>query len=111
VIEGTSALCPGDTYLINPDLSEDDYIFQWTRNDIDIDGANESSYLVTESGLYGLKLTNKGTAGCFIDPLPILIEYFDAIIFEEEVSDLTVCTGENMGGWFNLTEATDGVTF
>jgi gliding motility-associated-like protein len=111
VIEGSNALCPGDTFLIDSKLDPELYTFQWTRDGVDIVGANGPSYLVAESGLYGLKLGNKGTGDCVINPEPIKIEYFDSIILERELEDLIKCTGEGQGLIFNLQEAVEGLTF
>jgi gliding motility-associated-like protein len=111
IIEGSNALCPGDTFLIDSKLDPELYTFQWTRDGVDIVGANGPSYLVAESGLYGLKLGNKGTGDCVINPEPIKIEYFDSIILERELEDLIKCTGEGQGLIFNLQEAVEGLTF
>ncbi len=111
-IEGGNALCPGATHLLDTELDPADYFFQWTKEGENISGANGPSYLVTETGLYGLKITTINVeADVYNHPDPILIEYFDDIIFEHPVVDLVECTALNQGLFFNLSEAVEGVTF
>src|SRR5690606_19468108 len=113
VIDGSNALCPGDTFLIKSGLDPKEFTFQWTKDGKDILGENSKDLLITESGLYGLKLGDKGKGGCFIDPEPIKIEYYDEIIIEKNPKDLVKCRykGGDPYTTFLLDDALEGVTF
>ena len=111
-IEGENALCPGATHLLDTELEPTDYSFQWTKDGVNIPGANGPSYLVTETGSYGLKIVTVDVeAKIYNHPDPIQIEFFDSIILEHDPVNLTSCTAEGQGVIFNLSEALEGVTF
>ncbi|RYY33683.1 MAG: hypothetical protein EOP46_15730, partial [Sphingobacteriaceae bacterium] len=85
------ALCTGDTYVLNTNLSPADYTFSWTRNTQPVQsGATNPSYTVTEAGDYAVTITRPST-GC-VTTQTIRIEYTPQINPADPV-DLYACQG------------------
>ena len=74
-----SAICFGDTYVINTNLNPLDYTFKWTKDGVAISGAKSSSLTITKPGTYGVTY-NKIINPC--QPITdfIKIEYYPQLI-------------------------------
>jgi hypothetical protein len=43
---------------IKNEIPSDKYLYQWYKNELEIEGATEASYVVENSGRYFVKITN-----------------------------------------------------
>jgi len=97
-IETNTALCYGETVLVETGLSETLFDFEWFQDGEAIVGHNESSYLVSEWGNYRVFARIKGNPGCVISD-DINVEIFPEIT---PIAPLNIreC---NFGNPFDLT--------
>ncbi|SFJ31920.1 choice-of-anchor L domain-containing protein, partial [Myroides guanonis] len=109
VIEGGSALCPGETMVLKADLNPNDYVIQWTKDGMDLVGENGPTLTVNSKGSYGVKLDYKNVA-CYLEVDPIQVEYFDEIIIEKPPLNLVQCKSPTATTLFNLESSMKGVT-
>ncbi|MDY0201900.1 MAG: T9SS type A sorting domain-containing protein, partial [Tenuifilaceae bacterium] len=56
-------ICSGDDINVEFTSSIPGAVSQWFKNDVMIDGANQTSYTATEIGTYSLEVTEKGCSG------------------------------------------------
>ncbi|SFJ84751.1 choice-of-anchor L domain-containing protein, partial [Myroides guanonis] len=109
VIEGGSALCPGETMVLKADLNPNDYVIQWTKDGMDLVGENGPTLTISSKGLYGVNLDYKNVA-CYLVVDPIQVEYYDEIIIEKPPLNLVQCKSPTATTLFNLESSMKGVT-
>ena len=110
LISTASALCPGDTYIIEVITGQntDGFTYEWLQDGVPmLDENNQpittTSLEVEEPGLYTVLVTNPLAPDCSFNA-DMLVEYWPNPGFNE-AEDVTVC-GNPMGtATFNLTEA------
>lgn len=97
-IETNTALCYGETVLVETGLSEDIFDFEWFQDGEPIVGHNQSSFLVSEWGTYRVFARIKGNPDCVVSD-DINIEIFPEIT---PIAPLNIreC---NFGNPFDLT--------
>lgn len=97
-IETNTALCHGETVLVETGLSETIFDFEWFLDGEPIVGHNQSSYLVSEWGTYSVNARIKGNPNCMVSD-DINIEIFPEI---RPIAPLNIrqC---NFGNPFDLT--------
>ncbi|MBN2669156.1 MAG: immunoglobulin domain-containing protein [Bacteroidales bacterium] len=109
---GNVAICYGEEEALTADLNTD-YIYQWKYNNINISGANNNTYSVSESGLYNLSLINTNT-GCsstspyitvVVNPLPQpVISSSDELTYcVNDYTTLSLNTSYNSYIWDDLS--------
>ncbi|SFJ90759.1 choice-of-anchor L domain-containing protein, partial [Myroides guanonis] len=107
VIEGGSALCPGETMVLKADLNPNDYVIQWTKDGVDLVGENGPTLTISSKGLYGVNLDYK-YVNCYLEVDPIQVEYFDDIIIEKPPLNLVQCKSPTATTLFNLESSMKG---
>jgi gliding motility-associated-like protein len=105
LVDTLTALCDGETYVIDSNIDPALYDIKWRRNDVIIPGETTPSITVTEPGTYtieALYLTSTCTA-----TESIVIEYYDPVAETTgDPANLVLCdtTGSAL---FDLEENTD----
>ncbi|GAB4030534.1 S8/S53 family peptidase [Spirosoma gilvum] len=66
-----TTLCPGATLLVQSDTISSGLQYKWFRNDTLLAGATKSSYLITQTGSYKLRVTAEN--GCSATSLPMQV--------------------------------------
>ena len=104
LVANNTSLCPNETLTLNAFLPE--ATFQWFKDDIIIQNQINSSYTVTESGIYKVIVTQE--SGC-VSEGEIIIEY-ESFEFNNNIN-FQICgvSGENSGE-FNLNNASELVS-
>jgi hypothetical protein len=100
-IEDNTALCFGESVLLEPGLDETIFDFEWYQDDELISGAVGPNLNVVEWGNYRIKATIKGNPNCFIED-DVTIEIFPEIT-PLQPRNIIKC---NFGEPFDLTENT-----
>lgn len=100
-IVDNTALCYGESVLLNPGLDGTIFDFEWYQDDELMIGQNTPTLNVTEWGNYRVKATIKGNPGCFVED-DVTIEIFPEIN-PLQPRNIIKC---NFGEPFDLTENT-----
>jgi len=74
VLTGINIFCEGDSAILDATIIADGN-YQWFRDGDEIPGADSTSYIVFETGVYDLSVT--GVGGCFAESAEISIEVFE----------------------------------
>ena len=74
-ISDNSALCDGESHLLDSTLNPDEYSFVWKRNGNVLAGEQSPTLLVTSAGTYTLTYT-KMLDGCLPETDSIIIQYY-----------------------------------
>lgn len=98
-IDNNTALCYGESVLLDPGLDATIFDFQWYQDSVAIPGATGSTYNVTEWGDYRVRASIKGNPGCFTED-EVRIEIFPEIA-PRNPRNIIKC---NFGEPFDLTE-------
>lgn len=107
-----SALCSGETYVIESGLSPADYTFVWKRNGITLSGETGSSLTVSQAGTYQLTYTSNAFP-CQVITDQIIIQYNQQLTIEDPIDLMKCDTGAstyqyNLG--LNNSVVTAGLT-
>src|SRR5690606_10984412 len=108
LIVDESALCSDEPYVLDTQLSADDYVFHWFRDGLPIPGENGPSLEVTESGTYYVDIVPIGV-GCNENPEPVTIEIYNSIVENFPPANLRECRSAGDVTYFNLVYAMEGV--
>ncbi|PJR04794.1 hypothetical protein CDL10_09770 [Avrilella dinanensis] len=108
LIVDESALCSDEPYVLDTQLSADDYVFHWFRDGLPIPGENGPSLEVTESGTYSVDIVPIGV-GCNENPEPVTIEIYNSIVENFPPANLRECRSAGDVTFFNLVYAMEGV--
>src|SRR5690554_3811995 len=108
LIVDDSALCSGEPYVLDTQLSADEYVFHWFRDGIAIPGENGPSLEVTESGTYSVDIVPIGV-GCNENPEPVVIEIYNPVVENFPPLNLRECRAAGDTTLFNLVYAMEGV--
>ncbi|TRW22435.1 T9SS type B sorting domain-containing protein [Flavobacterium zepuense] len=105
IVEDGTGACAQEEVVLSTNLDPDQHTFTWFQDGVEMDGEDEATLTVTESGTYsveaaviGIDCTREGS---------ILVEFFAPV--EEIVADpadLTVCDADGFAE-FDLTQNTD----
>lgn len=98
-IDNNTALCYGESVLLDPELDPSIFDFQWYQDEVEISGATGPTYNVTEWGDYKVRASIKGNPGCFVED-EVTIEIFPEIT-PLQPRNIIKC---NFGEPFDLTE-------
>ena len=55
LVQNGNALCPGESYIIDSELSSEDYTIKWYKDNVLISGANGPTLEITQSGEYKIE--------------------------------------------------------
>ena len=69
-----TALCPGETYVIDSELNATDYTLSWKKDGVTLPGENGSTLLVKQAGTYELTY-QKNINGCVPIKDIVIVEY------------------------------------
>jgi gliding motility-associated-like protein len=106
VADGT-ALCDTETKVLDSQLSGDQYNFTWFKDGVAIPGATESTYEVTEAGVYGIDAAYQDIDCSFEGT--IRIEYYPLVnTLTGDPLDMTVCDASGFHS-FDLTPNVDAL--
>ncbi|HLV46286.1 MAG TPA: choice-of-anchor L domain-containing protein, partial [Flavobacterium sp.] len=108
LIVDDSALCSGDPYVLDTQLSADEYVFHWFRDGLPIPGESGPSLEVTESGTYSVDIVPIGV-GCNENPEPVVIEIYNPVVENFPPANLSECRTAGEFTYFNLVTAMQGV--
>src|SRR5690606_30491963 len=108
LIVDESALCSDEPYVLDTQLSADEYVFHWFRDGLPIPGENGPSLEVTESGTYSVDIVPIGI-GCNENPEPVTIEIYNSIVENFPPANLRECRSAGDVTFFNLVYAMEGV--
>lgn len=97
------ALCPGQTTVLNTNLSLNDYSFEWTLDGNVIAGATDPSLTITGSGTYCVNLSSSLSSSCSQSDC-IVIENFPSFTINNDPDDLFSCDNN-----FDLNQNTASV--
>ena len=61
-VSGNSTFCPGGQTILSVNVTPG-YTYQWRRNNTDISGATDSTFLATQAGQYTVAVLNQGCTG------------------------------------------------
>ena len=78
-VANNSAVCFGDTYVLNSNLNPVDYTLSWKKDGVAIAGANGATLTVTKPGVYSVTYQKIG-GGCQPITDSKKVEYFPEII-------------------------------
>jgi len=98
-IVDNTALCYGESVLLNPGLDGSIFDFEWYQDDVLIPGATAPTYNVTEWGDFRVVAYIKGNPQCYVED-QVRIEIFPEIT-PLQPRNITRC---NFGVPFDLTE-------
>ncbi len=73
-ITGETIFCEGDSVILDATII-DGVNYQWYKNEDEIPGADSTSYIVLETGVYSLTVT--GVGGCYANSTETSIEVFE----------------------------------
>lgn len=77
LVSNNSAICFGESHLLDTALNPADYTFVWRKNGTVIAGQNGSTLLVTSPGTYSVTYT-KIIDGCLPETDSIIVQYYPA---------------------------------
>ncbi|WP_442787746.1 choice-of-anchor L domain-containing protein, partial [Flavobacterium suncheonense] len=97
--EGT-ALCHGETRVLDTGLDPAQYTFVWTQNGGVMAGETGPSITVTEPGIYAVTASNTGTSCSLTDD--VTIEYFPEMIVTEP-DNIIQCDNNGLPVDFDLS--------
>src|SRR5690606_732527 len=90
LIENENAICEEEEVVLDTQLDPEQYTFEWYKDNELIEGAEDPSYVVTESGEYRVEASYGGIEGCSTIG-SILVEVYPIIVLEEDLQDIPVC--------------------
>src|SRR5690606_5335128 len=90
LIENENAICEDEEVVLDTQLDPEQYTFEWYKDNELIEGAEDPSYVVTESGEYRVEASYGGIEGCSTIG-SILVEIYPIIVLEEDLADIPVC--------------------
>uniref|UniRef100_UPI00404A9BC4 choice-of-anchor L domain-containing protein n=1 Tax=Flavobacterium sp. TaxID=239 RepID=UPI00404A9BC4 len=93
------SICNGDVITLDTGLSNEDYTFEWTRNDIIIAGETSNQLVIDQIGTYAVEVTSPNT-NCVLTGEVTFTSL--GIIFPPQT--LYVCANEGTEFTFDLTE-------
>lgn len=91
-VTSKSAICFGDTKIIDTNLSPLEYNFKWTRNGITIPGKTTESLTVDKAGVYGVTYEKKSKSCEAITDF-ITVEFYPQIVTRNPVNLVKCDTG------------------
>lgn len=107
-VANNSAICSGQSHVLNSGLNPTEFSFVWKRNGITIVGANSSTLNITEPGTYELTYTNIAFP-CQEVTDTILVEFNQVLSIPDPI-DLMRCNNGSATYTFNLTQNNSVVT-
>src|SRR5690554_3858708 len=90
LIENENAICEEEEVVLDTQLDPEQYTFEWYKDNELIEGAEDPSYVVTESGEYRVEASYGGIEGCSTVG-SILVEIYLRIVLDEDLQNIDVC--------------------
>ena len=89
---GSTQICPGEMVILQ--INGGNFAtFQWYRNGAEIAGANGSSFVAVDAGVYKIFVTDALDCGNFSNEMTVEISQFPAAVITSSSPDGSVCVG------------------